>query len=119
MDCLDDKTLPALTMSGGFAEYNSQHSFKGASMEVDPNSLDPELRTAKFLALASAALGLMSLCLAIIPVCGGTASLIGILAGLFSLRTENTKTAIAGVILSGLGVVVTIVYALFLLFFKK
>ena len=79
-------------------EYNSKRSFRGAIMEVDPNSLDPELRTAKFLALASAALGLMSLCLAIIPVCGGAASVIGIVTGLFSLRTENTKTALAGVI---------------------
>jgi hypothetical protein len=119
MDCLDYKTLPALTISGDFPKYNSEHSLKGARMQVDPNSLDPEVRTAKFLALASAALGLMSLCLAIIPVCGGTASIIGILAGLFSLKTENTRTALAGVILSGLGVVVTIVYALFLLFFKK
>lgn len=88
-------------------------------MEVDPNSLDPELRIAKFLALASAALGLMSLCLAIIPACGGTASVLGVLAGLFSLKTENTKTALAGVILSTLGIVITIVYALFLYFFKK
>jgi len=39
--------------------------------DVDPNSLDPELRTARFLNLASAALGVMSLCLAIVPVCGG------------------------------------------------
>ena len=88
-------------------------------MEVDPNSLDPELRTAKFLALASAALGLMSLCLAIIPVCGGTASIAGIAAGLFSLKTENTRTALTGVILSILGVVIAIVYTLFLYFFKK
>ena len=88
-------------------------------MEVDPNSLDPELRIARFMALASAALGLMSLCLAIIPACGGTASVLGVLAGLFSLKTENTKTALAGVILSILGVVITIVYALFLYFFKK
>ncbi len=88
-------------------------------MEVDPNSLDPELRTAKFLALASAALGLMSLCLAIIPACGGVASLIGIATGLFSLKTENTKTAVAGLILSLLGAVITIVYALFIYFLKK
>ena len=88
-------------------------------MEVDPNSLDPELRTAKFLALASAALGLMSLCLAIVPVCGGAASLVGILTGLFSLKTENTGTALAGLILSILGAVVTIVYTLFLYFFKS
>ena len=88
-------------------------------MEVDPNSLDPELRTAKFLALASASLGLMSLCLAIIPACGGFASILGIAAGVFSMRTENNRTALAGVILSVMGVVVSLVYALFLVFFRK
>ena len=88
-------------------------------MEVDPNSLDPELRTARFLSLASAALGLMSLCLAIVPLCGGVASVLGIVFGLFSLKTENSKTALAGVIISILGIVVTIVYSLFLYFFQK
>jgi hypothetical protein len=88
-------------------------------MDVDPNSLDPELRTARFLSIASPALGLMSLCLAIIPVCGGIASVLGVVLGLYSLRTEHSKTALAGVIISGLGILVTIVYALFLTFFKK
>ncbi len=88
-------------------------------MEVDPNSLDPELRTAKFLSLASASLGVMSLCLAIVPLCGGVASVLGIVLGLFSLKTENSRTALAGVIISILGVVVTIVYSLFLYFFQK
>src|SRR6476646_11357795 len=100
MGDLDDKTRPTPTKSECLPEYNSKCSFNGAIMEVDPNSLDPDLRTAKFLALASAALGLMSLCLAIIPICGGTASVAGIAAGLFSLKTENTRTALAGVILS-------------------
>lgn len=88
-------------------------------MEVDPNSLDPELRTAKFLSLASASLGVMSLCLAIVPLCGGIASVLGIVFGLFSLKTENSKTALAGVIISILGIVMTIVYSLFLYFFQK
>lgn len=88
-------------------------------MEVDPNSLDPELRTAKFLALASAAFGLMSLCLAIIPACGGVVSILGIACGLFSMRTERSRTALVGVILSVAGVVITLVYALFLVFFRK
>jgi hypothetical protein len=88
-------------------------------MEVDPNSLDPELRTAKFLSLASASLGVMSLCLAIVPLCGGIASVLGIVFGLFSLKTENSRTALAGVIISILGIVVTIVYSLFLFFFQK
>jgi len=87
--------------------------------DIDPNSLDPEVRTAKFLSIASAALGLMSLCLAIIPVCGGVASILGIVLGLYSLKTEHTQTALACVIISGLGILVTIVYALFLAFFQK
>ena len=86
---------------------------------VDPDSLDPELRTARFLAIASPALGLMSLCLAIIPACGGVASIVGVVLGLYSLRTEQSKSALAGVIISGLGIVVAIVYALFLTFFQK
>jgi hypothetical protein len=88
-------------------------------METDPNSLDPELRTAKFLALASASLGVMSLCLAIVPACGGAASVVGIVLGLYSLKTEHTQTALAGVIISGLGILVTVVYGLFLVFFQK
>ena len=88
-------------------------------MDVDPNSLDPELRTAKFLSLASASLGVMSLCLAIVPACGGAASILGVVLGLYSLKTEHSQTALAGVIISGLGVLITIVYALFLAFFQK
>lgn len=88
-------------------------------MDVDPNSLDPELRTARFLSLASAALGLMSLCLAIIPACGGVASVLGVVFGLYSLKTEHSTTALGGVIISGLGILVTIVYALFLFFFQN
>ena len=88
-------------------------------MEVDPASLDPELRTAKFLSLASAALGVMSLCLAIVPICGGVTSVLGIVLGLFSLKTENSKTALAGIVISILGVLITIVYSLFLFFFQQ
>jgi hypothetical protein len=88
-------------------------------MEVDPNSLDPELRTARFLSIASAAFGLMSLCLAIVPACGGIASVLGIICGAISQRTEHTKTALAGIIISVLGLVITLVYSLFLLFFKN
>ena len=87
-------------------------------MDVDPTNLDPELRTAKFLALASAALGVMSLCFAIIPACGVVASLSGVIMGLYSLKTENSGTAKTGVVISGLGILIAIVYALFLLFFQ-
>jgi len=88
-------------------------------MEVDPASLDPQLRTAKLSAIASAALGLISLCAAIIPVCGGTASILGIILGLSSLKTEKSKTAVVGIAISILGVIITITYTIFLFFFKK
>jgi hypothetical protein len=88
-------------------------------MEVDPDSLDPELRTARFFAIASAALGLISLCAAIIPVCGGIAGAAGILLGFFSLKAEKSNTAKAGIVISILGLVITITYSIFLLQFKK
>jgi len=83
-------------------------------MDVDPSNLDPEIRTARQLAIASAGLGIVSLCLAIIPICGGVASLVGVICGVFSLRTVRTRTAYTGIILSAFGVVITIVYAIFL-----
>lgn len=88
-------------------------------METDPDSLDPELRTARFFAIASPALGLLSLCTAIIPVCGGVMSLLGLILGYVSLRTEHSRSAIAGITISLLGLLITITYVIFLLFFKK
>ncbi len=88
-------------------------------MDVDPASLDPQLRTARFFAIASPALGLISLCAAIIPVCGGVASVLGIILGLSSLKTEHSRSAVVGVALSILGLLIAITYALFIYFFKK
>lgn len=88
-------------------------------MDVDPASLDPELRIARLSAIASAAFGLLSLCAAIIPVCGGTMSLFGIFLGYVSLRTEENRTALLGVILSGLGLLIAVVYFLFLTITKR
>ena len=88
-------------------------------MQTDPDSLDPELRTARFFAIASPALGLLSLCIAIIPVCGGITSLLGLILGLVSLRTEHNQSAVAGVAISSLGILITVTYVIFLLFFKK
>ena len=87
-------------------------------METDPTSLDPELRYAKFFAIASPALGLLSLCTAIIPICGGVLSVLGIILGFASLKTEHSRSAVAGVAISILGMLITITYALFLYFFS-
>ena len=41
------------------------------SIEPDYSSLDPEEKTNRYLAMASVALGVISLCLGQIPMCGG------------------------------------------------
>lgn len=88
-------------------------------MQVDPASLDPELRFARTYAISSAALGLISLCASIIPICGAMSSVLGIILGLISLKTERSKTAIAGIAISILGVLITVIYFIVLAFFRE
>ena len=87
-------------------------------MDIDPAN-DPELRSAGLYALASTALGVISLCAAIIPMCGGIASIAGFAFGFVSSRVEKSKLATAGMFLSVLGLVITITYFIFLSVFKN
>lgn len=82
-------------------------------MEVDPASLDPEEKMNKFYALFSVGFGLLSLCAAIIPICGGTLALVGIGTGLFGRRSENRTMATVGIGISALGLLIAVIYALF------
>lgn len=82
-------------------------------METDPASLDPEPRQNKFFALMSASLGLVSLCAAIVPICGGILSLLGLILGLVSRKSDSEKIAAVGIILSTLGLLISLTYAVF------
>jgi hypothetical protein len=77
----------------------------------DYTELDPEERTNKFMALFSIGLGILSLCAALIPMCGAASSLLGIGLGLLGLRSENRKLAMGGICVSILGLLISIVYA--------
>jgi hypothetical protein len=88
-------------------------------MEIDPASLDPEERTNKMMALASAALGLISLCLSLIPICGGPLALAGIGLGLWGLRSESRKTAMFGIGACILGVLIALTYVVFQFFYPQ
>ena len=87
-------------------------------MEIDPNSHDPELQSAGLYAIASVSLGVISLCAAIVPACGGITSIAGVVFGLISLRTEKSKMATAGVWLSILGFLIAVTYFMFLSMFN-
>jgi len=81
-------------------------------MQTDPASLDPEERFNKFYALASAALGLISLCGALLPICGVTLGVLGIVLGLFGRRSENKRIATVGIALSIIGLLIAIIYSI-------
>ena len=85
-------------------------------MQPDPASLDPEERLNKFYALFSAALGILSLCAALVPICGGGLAVAGLILGWLGIKSESEKIAIAGLIFSGIGLLISIVYAVFLAF---
>jgi len=84
-----------------------------ALMETDPASLDPQERLGKFYALISAALGLLSLCGAMVPICGGVMAISGIVLGALGRKSENRRMALFGMAASSLGLLISIVYAVF------
>jgi hypothetical protein len=80
-------------------------------METDPASLDPEERNNKFFALASAALGFISLCCGLIPLAGTIVGLLGIVLGVMGRRSENKRAATVGIALSIIGLLTAVIYS--------
>jgi hypothetical protein len=66
----------------------------------------------KGLAIASLVLGIINLCSWIIPLCGGPLSIIGIVLGVLGLKSAGRNMAIAGLVLSGLALLLVIINAL-------
>ena len=83
-------------------------------METDPASLDPEERTNKFYALASAALGVLSLCGGLVPIFGAILGMLGIVLGVLGRRSENKRSATVGIALSIIGLLTAIIYSVLL-----
>jgi uncharacterized membrane protein YidH (DUF202 family) len=80
------------------------------TLEPDYDSLDPEERTNKFLALIAASLGVLSIIAGLIPICGSIIGLIGIGFGYFGMKSEHRKIAIVGIVLSLLGILISLTY---------
>ncbi|MBI3169415.1 MAG: DUF4190 domain-containing protein [Chloroflexi bacterium] len=83
-------------------------------MQTDPASLDPEERLNKFYALLSAGFGVLSLCAGLIPLAGTVLGIAGIIFGLLGRRSESKRMAIAGIVLSIIGVLTAIIYSILL-----
>ncbi len=87
-------------------------------MEPDYSRLDPDERYRHYMALASVSLGIISLCAALIPICGIIVSFAGFGLGFLSRKSESRKMAMVGILLSILGFMIAVTYA-FLVFIKK
>lgn len=84
-------------------------------MQTDPASLDPEERLNKFYALASAALGLLSLCGGLaVPAFGAILGVLGVVSGALGRRSENKRSATVGIALSIIGLLTAIIYSILL-----
>lgn len=81
-------------------------------MQTDPASLDPEERLNKFYSIASPALGVLSLCLGLIPVLGTVLGIAGIVLGVLGRRSENKKAATVGIGLSVIGILTAIIFSI-------
>ncbi len=83
-------------------------------MEPDYDSLDPEERTNKYLALFSVAFGVLSFCAGLaIPIAGVVVAVIGTIMSIFGMRSKDRKIALVGFFICTLGLLTAVVYVIF------
>jgi hypothetical protein len=61
------------------------------------------------MAIASLVLGILSLCGSIFWFCSGPLAIVGIILGVLSLKSSARSMALAGIILSAIGIILSIV----------
>jgi hypothetical protein len=64
------------------------------------------------LAIASLVLGILSLCASILWFCGGPISIVGLVLGVMGLKSSLRGLAIAGIVLSAIGLLLVIVFGI-------
>jgi hypothetical protein len=64
----------------------------------------------RIMAIASLVLGIINLCAWFLPICGAPLAIVGLVLGYFGMRSPEQKTlAIAGMVLSGIGLLLACV----------
>lgn len=80
-------------------------------MEPNYDSLDPQERVNRILALFSVLIGAASICGGLIPVVGVIGAVTGIVAGYFGRKSDSNKLATAGIIISCFALTLSLTYA--------
>jgi hypothetical protein len=65
------------------------------------------------LAIISLVLGILNLCAWFVPICGGPLAIVGIILGVLGLNSSRRGMAIAGIVLSGIALLLAIINAAF------
>ena len=65
------------------------------------------------LAIISLVLGILNLCAWFVPFCGGPLAIVGIILGVLGLNSSRKGLAIAGIVLSGIALLLSIINAAF------
>lgn len=65
------------------------------------------------LAIAALVLGILSLCAWLFPICGFPIAIAGVILGILGLKTSRRSMAIAGLIMSGIALLLTLGNAIF------
>lgn len=63
----------------------------------------------KGLAIASLVLGILNLCTWLLPICGGPMAIVGLILGILGLKSSQKTLAIIGIVLSGLGLLASLI----------
>lgn len=77
-------------------------------MEYTPTPY-PTQPNRSWAAITSLVLGILNLCGWIIPICGGLFGVLGVIFGILGLKSTQRGLAIAGIVLSALTLLLTIV----------
>jgi len=79
------------------------------SKELPPTAAPAPAGGNKGLAIGSLVLGILSLCASLGWWCGGPISVIGLILGFLGIKSTGKGMAVAGIILSGIGLLLTII----------
>ena len=84
--------------------------FPPATAPVPGYVSTPAPVSGKGLAIASLILGILSLCASVGWFCGGPLSIVGLILGFLGRKPASKGLATAGIILSGVGLVLTVIF---------
>lgn len=78
---------------------------------VSPVAPVPRTNDKQGLAIASLVVGIINLCAWFLPICGGPLSIVGIVLGVLGLPSTRRGMAIAGIVLSSIALLLSIINA--------